>query len=139
MDINAAFPSKFLKSSDLLGRRARAVMERVEIESIGEDRRPVVYFRGKEKGLVLNKTNANTISDMFGSNTDGWTGKEIILFPTRVDFKGERVDAIRVEYVLPPTRPAQLKPQPMTSENVVYDERNPPPHTTDDMNDLVPF
>jgi hypothetical protein len=133
MDIYSAFPSKYLKSSDLQGRQCKVIMDRIDIEEIGSDRRPVVYFRGKEKGLVINKTNANAIADMYGSNTNGWIGKEILIFPTRVDFKGERVDAIRVQYIEPP-RQSALAPAPAPAH---HDERNPPPR--DDMNDDVPF
>lgn len=138
MRISNAFPSKFLKSSDLMGRSVRVIMDRIEMESLGEDKRPVIYFRGKEKGLVLNKTNANTIAEMWGDDTDHWQGKEITLRPTRVDFKGERVDAIRVEFIQPPVQhqPAPTPAQPQ------HDERNPPPHSRvarDDMNDEIPF
>jgi hypothetical protein len=81
-----------------------------------------VYFAGKEKGLVLNKTNANMIVEIAGSDeTEDWEGVQIVLYSTRVDFQGRRVDAIRVDYpvkhqrqpggngrrVNPPARPEQ--------------------------------
>jgi len=107
MKISAAFPSRYLKSSDLQGREVKVTINCVEMETIGEDSRPVLYFKGKEKGLVLNKTNSNTIADMFGDDTDAWEGKEIALYATRVDFKGERVDAIRVQFSQAPAKPKQ--------------------------------
>lgn len=58
MRISSAFPSKYIKSTDLQGKQVKAVMSHVETESIGDDDRPVLYFQNKEKGLVLNKTNA---------------------------------------------------------------------------------
>ena len=54
------------------------------------------YFEGKSKALVLNKTNANTITDRLGPETDGWVGRGLTLYPTEVDFQGRRVAAIRV-------------------------------------------
>ena len=129
MKISNAFPSKYLKCADLQGKAVTVKVERVEIEEIGNDKRPIAYFYGKEKGLVLNKTNANVIADMYGDDTDAWDGKMITLRPTRVDFKGERVDAIRVEFHQP--EPVKAKAKPM------FDERNPPPSS--DMNDEIPF
>ena len=59
-------------------------------------------FVGKEKGLAVNKTNANIIAQNVGSDDlDDWIGREIILYPTRVDFGGQMVDAIRVKEQIP--------------------------------------
>ena len=71
MRISAAFPSKYLKAADLQGKQVTVVMSHVTMETIGDDERPVLYFKGKDKGLVLNKTNANTIADAFGDDTAG--------------------------------------------------------------------
>jgi hypothetical protein len=54
------------------------------MEMIGDDERPILYFGGKEKGLALNKTNANTIANVFGDDTEDWRGGEIVLFETTV-------------------------------------------------------
>ena len=62
MRVSAAFPSPYLKASDLQGRRIPVKILRVEMQELGDELKPVVYFEGKAKGLVLNKTNANTIS-----------------------------------------------------------------------------
>jgi hypothetical protein len=93
-----AFPSKWLSAADLRGKTHELTIEKVEMEDVGDTReKPVVYFTGKGKGLVLNITNANAIVDLFGDDTDGWKGRTIKLYPTRVDFKGKMVDAIRVK------------------------------------------
>jgi hypothetical protein len=39
----------------------------------------VVYFQGKQKGLVTNKTNANNIAALYGDDTDDWIGQKIML------------------------------------------------------------
>ena len=108
MKIMGAFPSDYLKAADIPnGRRVTVTIESVSIEKIGnsEDQRPVVYFQGKQKGLCLNKTNANQIIEIAKSDeTDDWTGVQIALYSTKVDFQGRRVDALRVDY---PPAPAQ--------------------------------
>lgn len=97
MRMSTAFPSKYLRAADLQGRDVTVTIERVEMADIGDgDEKPVIYFRGKEKGLVLNKTNAGSISDALGDETEDWTGAAIIIFPTKTDYQGKRVDAIRV-------------------------------------------
>lgn len=96
MRISSAFPSNYLKAADLQERNVKVVMDRVEMEDIGGDHKPILYFQGKDKGMVLNKTNANNIAIAYGDDTDGWEGKEIVLFEAMVDFQGKTVPAIRV-------------------------------------------
>lgn len=96
--IDELYPSKYLKASDLEGRTVNVVMDRIEIEEVGQkkERRPILYFQHKDKGLVLNKTNAKKISSLYGGNYDDWSGREIALFSMMVEFSGEQVPAIRV-------------------------------------------
>jgi hypothetical protein len=96
MNVNEAFPSKFLKASDIGDAQPVVIIKDVVMETIGEDRRPILYFAGKEKGVVLNKTNATNISEAYGPDTDEWTGKKVILFTAWVDFQGKSVEAIRI-------------------------------------------
>ena len=102
MNTNDMFPSNYIKASDMQGQARRLIMDHVESEEIGEDIKPILYFQGAKKGLVLNKTNANLIASTYGPETDGWTGKEIELFPTQTEFKGQTVDCLRVRRYVPP-------------------------------------
>lgn len=96
--IGNAFPSDYLKAADLNGKAVRLVIETVTVEKIGEDQKPVLHFAGKDKTLVLNKTNTNRIVEAVGSDeTDDWAGWSIVLYPCKVDYQGKRVDAIRVD------------------------------------------
>lgn len=98
MKTSDAFPSNFLKASDLQGRAVRVVIEAVTMEKIGDDRKPVLHFVGKDKTLVLNKTNSNRIEEATGTDEmDDWQGWTITLYACKVDFQGKRVDAIRVD------------------------------------------
>lgn len=103
MKIGEAFPSKFLKAEDLNGKRVAVKIKYVEMEKIGDDdKKPVVYFSGKEKGLVLNKTNAGTIAEITGTEEmDDWSGQGIVLFPDKTSFQGKRVDCIRIAEASP--------------------------------------
>jgi len=95
MKMSEEFPSKYLKAADLNGREVRVTMSNVEREKIGDDTKPVVYFKGKEKGVVLNKTNANTIVDAYGDDSEDWYDQPLILFSVMVDFQGKVQPAIR--------------------------------------------
>ena len=99
MNINDAFPSKWLKAADLKGHPPVSVVIReVTLEEVGDDKetKPVVYFEGKKLGVVLNKTNGAMIAHFYGSETDGWRGKQILLRCEPVAFAGKIVDSIRV-------------------------------------------
>jgi hypothetical protein len=96
MNINDQFPSKFLKAADLDGKNILVTIKDCMVETIGEDKRPVLYFAGKDKGVVLNKTNATNISEAYGPDTDEWTGKKVVLYTAYVDFQGRSVESIRI-------------------------------------------
>jgi hypothetical protein len=118
MNVNAIFPSNYLKASDLQGKQPRVTIERVELETLGQGKdaqqRPVIYFAGKDKGLVANKTNMSAVAAVFGDETDDWGGAEIILFETMVDYQGKVTPAIRVK--VPPVAPRKPAPRPPVQE-----------------------
>lgn len=113
MRIDAAFPSTYIKAADLQGQQVTVTIVRVVTELIGSDEhKPVVYFQGKEKGLVLNKTNANAIAQAYGYETDDWEGQKIVLFEAMVEFQGRTVAAVRVRMppAARPAKPVQAEP-----------------------------
>jgi len=103
MHMDAAFPSKYLRASDLQGKTANVIIDRYTFEEIGGDRKLVIYFRGKEKGLATNKTNAQSIAVVYGPEMDDWIGGEAQLYPAMVDYQGKQMEAIRVR--IPPRKP----------------------------------
>ncbi len=103
MDINDAFPSKYLKAGDLKGREVKVKVAGVTLEQMGDGEvKPVVSFEGKERGLVLNKINKEAIVTNLGSSdTDDWIGKELTLYPTQTEFAGRVVPCLRVKLIIP--------------------------------------
>jgi len=99
MNINNLFPSKYLKSGDLEEDLTLTIKSIIQ-ENIGQGEKqevkPILYFSETEKGMVLNKTNANTISSLYGPETDAWPGKRITVFATEVDFAGKQTLALRI-------------------------------------------
>jgi len=97
MKVSEMYPSRWLAAADLRGQRLDVMIDHVELEDLGEGTtKPVVYFRGKKKGLVLNKTNSVAIASVLGDDTDRWSGHTVTLFAQMVTFKGQTVPAIRV-------------------------------------------
>lgn len=132
MRISEAFPSNYLKAADLQGRNALVKIDRAEYEMIGQDKKMVLYFQGKEKGMVCNKTNANNIAHLYGEETDDWRGHEIVLFEAMVDYQGKTVPAIRV-------RAPQRKPAPQQALQIAPKRMAEVDTAGDDMNDEIPF
>ena len=98
MKVGQAFPGNYIKAADLNHKKVHVVISECKLEDIGGDQKPVLYFEGKERGLVLNKTNANMIAEILGTDEmDDWSGQRIMLYPSKTDFQGKRVDCIRVE------------------------------------------
>ena len=98
MNVAEMHPSKFLVVADLKGQAHKVIIDRLEQHEVGQekDKKWVLFFRGKEKGLVLNVTNTNMIADSHGQETDDWAGKEIIIHKAKTSFAGKPVDCIRV-------------------------------------------
>ena len=140
MKISEEFPSQYLKASDLQGREVRVTMANVEREKIGQDNKPVLYFKGKEKGVVLNKTNAATIGNAYGDDTEDWYEQPLILFAIKTDFQGKIVDAIRCRIpTAKDNKPAQRRPDPISSGPAREEE---PPFSDEppaDFDDRIPF
>lgn len=146
MNIEAAFPSKYLKAADLQGRTARVTIRTVLMETVGQtsgDQKPILYFQGKDRGVVLNRTNAVVIAHYYGQDTDQWPGREVELYTEMVPFQGRMVNALRVR-VPPANAPAPVRaPEPPPPLN--YRQPEPPPPSQkyqslrDELDDEVPF
>ncbi len=99
------YDRSYLYDFDLKGKEVIVEIARVEageLQSPGttkKTRKPLVYFKGREKGpaLALNKTNGKTIARIFGDDTDKWIGRRITLYPTTTLFGRETVGCIRVK------------------------------------------
>jgi hypothetical protein len=111
MKVSEAFPSKYIAAPDLNNRNVRVTIARVEIEKVGDDTKPVIYFKGKEKALVCNKTNAKAIAAAYGDEMNDWIGVELILFPIMTDYQGESKPAVRVRAPQPKDNPRPAEPR----------------------------
>jgi hypothetical protein len=153
VNVNTVFPTKYVKAQDING-QVQVTIRAAVMEQLGDEHKLVVYFDGHEKGMVLNKTNANNLSNLYGPESDGWIGKSMMLVSTFVDFQGQSTPALRLHP--PQQQPAQQPAQQTTPmgevkyEQVVpstgihqqvgseYTEANPPPQGNP-IDDDIPF
>ena len=56
----------------------------------------IIYFREAQKGLVLNRTNASTLEFLYGSDSDVWLGKPVVLFTEMTSYMGKPCLGIRM-------------------------------------------
>lgn len=114
-DLRLMFDSRYLGAWHLQGRDVTVTIARIQAGTIeGEkgrkDKAPLIYFAGKEKPLVCNKTNMRTLKSLFGTlSARALVGKRITLYPTTTIRSGETVDCIRVR----PTPPKDEKDTPI--------------------------
>jgi hypothetical protein len=123
-NINDAFPSNYLKASDIRGSEPVVTIDHVAFEPVGRQKemKAVVYFKGKEKGVVLNKTNATKITQLSGSpNTEDWDGVRVKLYATETEFGGETVECIRIKPAPPVSQSRQAPPPPPPPDDDAVD------------------
>jgi hypothetical protein len=126
MKIGGCFKGKYLKASDIPdGRDVLAQIDVVEIHEMekSDEEKPVLRFIGKERGLVLNKTNSSVLSTAFGEETDNWHGKTVALFATVTDFAGRSVPCIRLK--IPRQQAALSAPTTVAAPSAAIDAEPP--------------
>lgn len=132
MKASDMFPSRYLKASDLGEATPIVTIASVGVESLGseeeKENKPVLYFEGKDKGLVCNKTNWSTLTDLFGEETDDWKGKKIKLMTAEVAYKGKMTLCIRISL----TR----VPQATSKVNKIQNQTEP---ANDESSEEIPF
>lgn len=145
VNVNTAYPSKYVSAADLNGSEPTLMIRDCVMELIGQrdiNKKPVLYFDGKEKGLALNKTNAMAIATLYGPESDNWKGHKVTLFVIMTEFQGRTVPGLRVRgpniaqnEVPPQTAPRQDPNAPL--------QHQPAPQTQpdfgQDLDDSVPF
>ena len=85
-----------MKADDLKGRTAKHTISACKAEVVGEDKKLVLAFSNNDMPLVLNKTNATTLAEIYGPETGEWEGKAIKLVPSTTSFQGKMVKCIRI-------------------------------------------
>jgi hypothetical protein len=100
--VDLLHPSKYLKGAELMGKTVTVEIDgidpRAELKKTDGsiEHRPLLRFKDKEKMMVLNKGNAQTIAKMHGTEVRKWIGKKIKIRAEKVRAFGKMWDALRV-------------------------------------------
>jgi hypothetical protein len=128
-NLNDIFPSRYLKSHELQGKTPTVTIARLALEQVRGrqkvDTKAVLYFKGHSKGMLLNKTNAQSVAQIAKSaQTEAWTGVAVTLYATTATFGQDVHDVIRIKAPAAAAKP----PRPRVS-----DVADMPPIFTDDL------
>lgn len=63
--------------------------------------KPVLYFKEDVPKMIMNITNGNILSALYGSHPDEWVGKQIQIYPASVRAFGKTQDALRIRDFIP--------------------------------------
>jgi hypothetical protein len=117
--VSDLYPSKYLKGSDLGGRAVTVTIDTIALESFYDSeskqtvKKPVLYFAGKQKGLVLSKSLAYKLAEILRSDDmDIWPGGRVVLFTERRSVYGEVKEVFAVRAADPAPQPAAQGAQP---------------------------
>lgn len=98
--MNDLFPSPYLTAQDVKHKPTvtiKSFTKKTMKNKQGEEEvKPIIFFAEFEKGMVLNKTNANAIAKLYGSTLEDWVNERVQLHSVVVEAFGETSDAIRV-------------------------------------------
>ena len=128
MDVRKLFDKEYLYAYDLEGKDVTVVIESVKGGTLvgtggKSNKKPVLRFKGKEKALALNITNARVIAGLYGGfDAELWINKSITLYPTTTTFGAQTVDCIRVRPMKPKGRNGS---EPTTPAAPVTEPREP--------------
>jgi hypothetical protein len=99
-DFEDLYGSKYLAASDIK-KPFTAIIETVDkldFARQGERQKMkvVLTLKGQHKPVVVNKTNALTLSEAFGTDFDDWPDKRITVKAEPTTFNGKRVMGLRM-------------------------------------------
>jgi hypothetical protein len=111
--LDELFPSKYLAAVDA-AQDTIVTIKSIEIEMLKnkdtdkDEPKPILYFVEFEKGMVLNKTNKNTLAALYGNAIDELVGKRVILYAPICESFGKSAPALRIKAQRPPVDKATL-------------------------------
>jgi len=105
---------KKLTNPDYIGAYSLQPGEERTVQIVSVERRQITGADGKkeectvavlkgEKPMILNSTNAKTLSKVYGTPyIEQWAGKSVIIYAAKIKAFGEEMDALRIKPTKPP-------------------------------------
>lgn len=129
-----AFPSRYLKASDLRGPVTLEIKDAPSEVLTGFDgqqqTKVVLYFTNTRKKLPLNRTNFFAVADATGQeDTSNRPGHKIELYPAETEMNGRTLPCIRVR------TPAVRQARPLAKSDAATARSD----AAADLDDTIPF
>ena len=99
MNYDQRHPGRFIKAGLLDGRAVTLTIKEAKHEKLGEEddqSETILAFVERPLELVLNVTNDQCISAMFGEEDTNWPGHRVTLVPAETRFGRDTVPCIRI-------------------------------------------
>lgn len=97
MNVYTVIPSTYLNAAGLGDQELRDTISRVSAVEFDRGERKVVVDLHKDgRGVILNRTNLDTIVAAYGPETDDWVGKPVVVRAEPTTFQGRKIQGIRV-------------------------------------------
>lgn len=98
--LSEMLPSKYIKQTDV-EKPMIVTLKNVELTDVSPngagEMKWVIEFKELPKPMVLNSTNIKRIAKAHGDDSDGWTGKQMVIYVDEdVEFGGEIVGGLRL-------------------------------------------
>lgn len=131
MDVRKLYDKPYIYHYDLEGRDVTLTIERIVAGTLvgtsgKASKKPILYFKGTEKGYALPITMAKVIQQMYGTfDLDKWIGKKITLYPSTTQMGGQTVECIRIRPTIPKGKGEAIRPDvppPAETAMVTADE-----------------
>lgn len=89
------------KGEEMLLTIERFVGEEEVTTADGKKQKQVLYFEEDVPKMILNITNGNVLTQLYGSHPEQWIGKQIQVYATPVKAFGKVQDALRIRDFVP--------------------------------------
>jgi hypothetical protein len=103
VNYNDFHTSKFIGVADLNGTSHIVQIERFSSEQLQDGKvKPAIHFIGKQKSLLVNKTNWGTLGAAFGKDLNSWVGRSVELFAMPCQGPTGMTQGVRVRAITEP-------------------------------------
>jgi hypothetical protein len=104
MNAKTLITSDYITAVEIDKKELTMTIDRVVREKIADIKNPdkqklkgVIFFKGVERGWVMNRTNVQCLIALFGVETDHWIGKRVTIYATPVKVGPKTELGIRIK------------------------------------------
>ena len=103
--LNREFPSDYINGDDIGKSTVPVKIASLEMKKVKnpkkqvDQNRIVLYFEGKEKGLIIAKERGSELKILFGDNPQDYIGQEIMLYTKLQNSFGEMKNIVHIRGV----------------------------------------